>query len=91
MSRKDIVELSELSYDEKNIVLRGEKNLTTMIELREAVLKRRFGFKYRVSVGRGFQGEVFLTRYFADKYFDELADKYDLKEEEDEDRSMVAV
>ena len=91
MSREDIVELSELSYDEKNILLRRAKNRTTTIELRKNVLAWCFYFKYRVSVAPGFYGEVFITRYFANRYFDKLADKYDLKEDEDEDRSMVAV
>jgi len=77
--KKDIVEIGKMSYDEKYCLLRSAVKKGITMELRKSTLSPY----YHVNVVcPSYSGKTFLFRFFAERYFDSVVKKYDLKDDD---------
>lgn len=73
---KDIIEKAKTSYDERYKLLKQAKNNEIILDLR-----RKIPF-YLVGAAHSCEVKLFLTHFFANRYFEKMIIKYNLKGDE---------
>lgn len=76
----DVVEKAKTSYDERYKLLKRAKNNEIILDLRR---RREIPF-YMVGAIHinGYEVKIFLTHFFANRYFEKMIIKYNLKGDE---------
>lgn len=74
--KKDIVEIGKMSYDERYKLLRSASGKGITLELRKSTLSPY----YHVNVScPSYSNKAFLSMFFAERCFNFIVKKYDLK------------
>jgi hypothetical protein len=77
----DIIEESKMSYDEKfKLIKRARLTVGSITTVTLELRQKTYGIKFYLVISGMITSKVFLTQFFANRYFNKLVKKYEMKE-----------